>query len=69
MVELGRNVFLLVYCLTKLALILLVTMTSVERVFSTMKIIKIELRNKMSYLNDLMMCYIEREFVHPVLSL
>lgn len=36
---------------------------SVERAFSAMKIIKTELRNKMSdgWLNDLMVCYIERE--------
>uniref|UniRef100_A0ACD5TE25 Uncharacterized protein n=1 Tax=Avena sativa TaxID=4498 RepID=A0ACD5TE25_AVESA len=35
---------------------------TVERAFSAMKIIKTELRNKMSdgWLNDLMVCYIER---------
>jgi hypothetical protein len=51
MVEFGKHiVFLLVYCLIELAFILLVAMTSVERVFSTMKIIKTELCNKMSWL-------------------
>ena len=37
--------------------------TSVERVFSTMNIIKTDLRNRLSdeWLNDLMVCYIERE--------
>uniref|UniRef100_A0A453GKI6 HAT C-terminal dimerisation domain-containing protein n=1 Tax=Aegilops tauschii subsp. strangulata TaxID=200361 RepID=A0A453GKI6_AEGTS len=37
-------------------------MATVERVFSAMKIIKTELRSKMSdgWLNDLMVCYIER---------
>jgi hypothetical protein len=38
-------------------------MTTVERAFSAMKIIKTELRNKMGdcWLNDLMVIYIERE--------
>jgi len=36
---------------------------SVERAFSAMKIIKTKLRNKINnvWLNDLMICYIERE--------
>jgi len=69
MVELGRHIiFPLVYCLIELALILLVATTPFERVFSTNKIIKIELCNKMRWLNDLMMCQIEREFAHVVLS-
>jgi hypothetical protein len=40
-----------------------VATATVERVFSAMKIIKTELRNKMTYgwLNNLMVCYIERE--------
>ncbi|KAG2569228.1 hypothetical protein PVAP13_7NG377121 [Panicum virgatum] len=46
-----------------LALLLPVAAASVERVFLAMKIIKTELRNKMSdgWLNDLMVVYIERE--------
>jgi hypothetical protein len=46
-----------------LALILPVATATVERAFSAMKIIKTELRNKMTdeWLNDLMLCYIERE--------
>jgi len=56
-------VFSLVYKLIELALILPVSTTSIERVFSTMKIIKSELRNKINdvWFNDLMIYYIERE--------
>jgi hypothetical protein len=64
MVRLERHiVFPLVYHLIELSLILSVATTTVERVFSAMKIIKIKLRNKMTddWLNDLVMCYIERE--------
>jgi hypothetical protein len=64
MVELERHiVFPLVYRLIELALLLPVATATVERAFSAMKIIKTELRNKMSngWLNDLMVCYIERE--------
>jgi hypothetical protein len=44
-------------------LLLPVATTTVERAFSAMKVIKTELRNKMSdgWLNDLMVCYIERD--------
>jgi hypothetical protein len=40
-----------------------VVTTTVERAFLAMKIIKTELRNKMTdgWLNDLMVCYIKRE--------
>lgn len=64
MVELKRHiVFPLVYRLIELAMLLPVATASVERAFSSMKIIKTELRNKMSdgWLNDLMVVYIERE--------
>ncbi|KAJ1279796.1 hypothetical protein BS78_04G182900 [Paspalum vaginatum] len=64
MAKLKRHImFPLVYRLIELALLLPVATTSVERAFSAMKIIKTELRNKMSYawLNDLMVVYIERE--------
>ena len=52
-----------VYRLIELALLLPVATATVERAFSAMKIIKTELRNKMSdgWLNDLMVIYIERE--------
>jgi hypothetical protein len=64
MVHLERHiVFPLVYRLIELALLLPVATATVERAFSAMKIIKTELRNKMTdgWLNDLMLCYIERE--------
>jgi len=56
-------VFPLVYKLIELALILPVSTASVERAFSAMKIIKTKLRNKVNnvWLNDLMICYTERE--------
>ncbi|XP_044401636.1 zinc finger MYM-type protein 1-like [Triticum aestivum] len=63
MVELERHVmFPAVYRLIELALLLPVATATVERAFSSMKIIKTELRSKMSdgWLNDLMVCYIER---------
>ncbi|KAJ1294689.1 hypothetical protein BS78_01G165000 [Paspalum vaginatum] len=64
MVELERDTaFPLVYRLIKLALLLPVATTSVERAFSAMNIIKTDLRNRMSdeWLNDLTLCYIEKE--------
>ena len=63
MFELQRNImFPRVYRIIELRLLLLVATALVERAFSVMKIIKIELRNKMvdAWLNDLMVCYIER---------
>ena len=53
----------MVYRLFKLALILPVVTTSVERVFSAMNIIKTDLRNKIGdeWLNDMMVCYVERD--------
>jgi Domain of unknown function (DUF4371)/hAT family C-terminal dimerisation region len=55
--------FSLVYRLIELALILPVATTTIERAFSAMNIIKIKLRNKMGdeWMNDNMVCYIERE--------
>jgi AMMECR1 domain-containing protein len=69
MVELKRHiVFPLVYRLIELAMLLPVATASVEGAFSAMKIIKIELRNKMSdgWLNDLMVVYIEREIFKEI---
>jgi hypothetical protein len=57
MVKTGmRNSYKLVYRLIELTLILLVATTSIERIFSTMSIIKTDLRNKIDdeWLNDLM---------------
>jgi hypothetical protein len=64
MVESKRHeMFPLVYRLIELALLLPVATASVERVFSVMKIIKTERRNKIDddWLNDLMKCYNEKE--------
>jgi hypothetical protein len=56
-------VFPLIYKLTELDLLLPVSMASVERAFSAMKIIKSKFRNKMNnvWFNNLMICYTERE--------
>ena len=53
----------LVYRLLKLALILPVATASVERCFSAMKIIKSDLRNRISqgFLNSCVICGVERE--------
>jgi hypothetical protein len=64
MVETKKHkVFPLVYRLIELPLILPVSIASVERAFSAMKIIRTNLRNKMAdeWFNHLMVCYIERE--------
>jgi hypothetical protein len=64
MVQLERHiVFPLVYHIIELALLLPMATATVERAFSAMKIIRTELRNKITdgWLNDLMVCYIERE--------
>ncbi|XP_076902696.1 uncharacterized protein LOC143557528 [Bidens hawaiensis] len=58
----------LVYRLIKLSLVLPVATASVERCFSSMKIVKTDLRNRMGdgYMNDSCICYIEREFLQQV---
>ncbi|XP_042472507.1 uncharacterized protein LOC122055195 [Zingiber officinale] len=64
MVETGKNtVFSLVYRLIELALVLPVATASVERVFSAMKIIKIDLRNRMGdeWMNDNLVVYIKKD--------
>ena len=64
MVETKKHlVFPLVFKLIELALLLPVSTASVERIFSTMNIIKRELRNKIEddWMNDLMVCYMEKE--------
>ncbi|XP_042035225.1 zinc finger MYM-type protein 1-like [Salvia splendens] len=64
MVEMMKDkIFKLVYRLIKLVLLLPVATTSVERVFSAMKFVKSELRNKMGddWLNDDLMVYSEKE--------
>ena len=63
MVEMKNNVsYPLIYLLVTLALILLVATTTVERVFSTMNIIKNRLRNQIGdqWMNDCLITYIEK---------
>jgi hypothetical protein len=57
------NTFAMIYKLLKLALLLSVATASVERVFSTMKVMKSQLCNKMGnqWLNNHLVTYIERD--------
>ncbi|XP_012851580.1 PREDICTED: uncharacterized protein LOC105971280 [Erythranthe guttata] len=58
-----HKTFRFVYTLLKLALSLPVATASVERVFSGMKYVKNELRNRManSWLNDCLVAFVEKE--------
>ena len=69
MVKMKKNVsYPLVYSLVTLALILLVVTTTVERVFSTMNIIKNRLRNQIGdqWMNDCLVTYIEKEIFKTI---
>jgi hypothetical protein len=69
LVETKRHkVFDMVYLLLKLVLLLPVATTSVERAFSTISLIKTNLRNKMrdSLLDDCPITYIERDIFFEV---
>ena len=58
----------LVYRLVELTLILLVATASVERVFSAMALLKMDLHSKIEdeWLNDLMICYVEKEIFRSI---
>ncbi|XP_042067181.1 zinc finger MYM-type protein 1-like [Salvia splendens] len=60
--------FPLVYRLIELTLILPVATASVERVFSSMKFIKTDLRNRMEdgWMNDILVVYTEREIFNKI---
>ena len=62
------RVFPMVYRLVELALLLLIATTSVERVFSAMKAVKTDLRNRMGdeWLNDSLVVYIENEIFDSI---
>ena len=69
MVEGGFNkAFHLVYRLIELVLVLPVAAASVERALSAMSLVKTYLRNRMAdeYLNDALVCYIERDMFKSV---
>jgi len=61
-------IFPLVYRLITLALTLPVATASVERFFSSMKIVKTDLRNKIGddWFSDLMICYSEKEIFQKI---
>ena len=58
-----HETYSLVYLLVKLALTLPVATAIVERIFSAMKYIKNELRNRMrdQWMNDCLIVYIEKD--------
>ena len=62
------RVYFLVYWLLKLALLLPVATTSMERVFSAMNIIKSHLRNRIGdyFMNDYLIAYIERDIINQI---
>ena len=62
------RVFPMVYRLVELALLLPVATASVERVFSAMKAVKTDLRNRMrdEWLNDSLVVYIEKEIFDSI---
>ena len=62
------RVFPMVYRLVELTLLLPVATTSVERVFSAMKAVKTDLRNRMGdeWLNDSLVVYIENEIFDSI---
>ncbi|XP_076883504.1 uncharacterized protein LOC143532301 [Bidens hawaiensis] len=69
MVETNKHLgYPLVYRLLKLTQVLPVATASVERCFSSMKHVKTDLRNRMGddYMNDVCICYIEREILANV---
>ena len=69
MVEMKKNVsYPLVYSLVTLALILLVAIATVERVFLVMNIIKNRLRNQIGdqWMNDCLVTYIEKDIFKTI---
>ena len=69
MVEMKKNVsYPLIYLLMTLALILLVTIATVERAFSTINIIKNRLCNQIRYqwMNDCLVTYIEKDIFKAI---
>ncbi|CAM8986774.1 unnamed protein product [Rhodiola kirilowii] len=66
LIESGKSIYFpMIYRLICLILTIPVATATTERAFSSMKIIKNNLRNKMSneFLDDLMVVYIERTFI------
>ncbi|XP_023749430.1 uncharacterized protein LOC111897712 [Lactuca sativa] len=69
MVETNKHtIYQMIYLLLKLALILLVATSTVERAFSTMKLIKNDLRNKMSdqFISDCLVSYVEKDVLDNI---
>ena len=63
-----NDVYPLIYKLLTLALILPVATATVERVFSAMKLVKTQLRNRIGdqWLNDSLVVYIEKHVFNEI---
>ena len=63
-----HRVYHLVYLLVRLALLLPVATTTVERAFSAMKLVKTSLRNRLGdgLMNDYLLTYIEKDVVRCI---
>ena len=69
MVDTNKNLsFPLVYRLLKLVLVLPIATASVERCFSVVKIMKMDLRNRIGdgFMNDCVICFVEQEFLDAI---
>ena len=69
MVKTKKNlIFSLVYMLIKLSLLLLVAIATMERVFSSMHVVKSRLRNKMGdkWMNDNLVVYIKKNIFDEI---
>jgi hypothetical protein len=60
--------FPLVYRLLKLVLVFPIATASVERIFSVVKIVKTDLRNRIGdeFMNDCVVSFVEQEFLHAI---
>nr|AWA44844.1 zinc finger MYM-type protein 1-like isoform X2 [Saccharum spontaneum] len=69
MVDTSKHLsFPLVYRLLKLVLVLPIATASVERIFSAVKIVKTDLRNRIGdgFMNDCIVSFVEQEFLHAI---
>jgi hypothetical protein len=69
MVDTSKHLsFPLVYRLLKLVLVLPIVTASVERIFSAVKIVKTDLRNRIGdgFMNDCVVSFVEQEFLHAI---
>lgn len=69
MVETNKHqCYPLVYRLVKLVMVLPIATTTVERIFSAMKLVKTYLRNRIGdeYMSNSLVCYVEKQEMEKV---